>query len=99
MNRREFLRGAGACAAVAWSARSTVWGAPSRPEVSITMDDFSFAETPLFSPSDRNAKILAALAAHEIHAAAFVVGKNAEPDANRALLALWAKGGHTIGNH
>ena len=99
MNRRVFLRRGGACAAAVYAARFGARGAASRPEVAITMDDFSFDETPLLTSAERNARVLAALAAGRVRAAAFVLGKNAESDANKSMLAAWAKAGHTIGNH
>jgi peptidoglycan/xylan/chitin deacetylase (PgdA/CDA1 family) len=99
MNRRVFLRRAGACAAAVYAARLDASGAASRPEVAITMDDFSFDETPLLTAAERSSRVLAALAAHEVRIAAFVVGRNAEADANKTMLAAWAKAGHTIGNH
>lgn len=99
MNRRAFLWRAGACAATMTALRVDGAGRTRRPEVAITMDDFNFVETPLLSPAERNRRILAALAAHRIRAAAFVLGKNAESDENRAMLAAWGKAGHTVGNH
>jgi hypothetical protein len=63
------------------------------------MDDFSFGETPLLSPAERNGRTLAALGNHNVRGAAFVVGKSAESEANRTLLAAWTKAGHLLGNH
>ncbi len=99
MDRRAFLMGAGACAAVAMGGRIDGWAKPSPPEVAVTMDDFQFGETPRLTVAERNDRILAALDAHKIHAGAFVIGRNAESEANRAMLAAWAKAGHMIGNH
>jgi peptidoglycan/xylan/chitin deacetylase (PgdA/CDA1 family) len=99
MNRRRFLRSAAAAAAVAWGLGIDGEAVPAGPSVSVTMDDFWFAETPMLSPAERNARILAALARHRVRATAFVIGKNAEAEASAAMLAAWAKAGHTIGNH
>ena len=101
MNKRTFLRGAALapCGAAIWGRSSDVFAGDSRPALAVTMDDFAFTETPLLSPAERSRKILAVLSAHKIHAAAFVVGKNAEPEANRALLAEWTRAGHILGNH
>ena len=101
MDRRTFLEGvaAAACGTAVWARGLDVFAEETRPAVAVTMDDFFFNETPLLSPAERNRRILAALDAHAVHAAAFVVGRNAETDANRALLAEWTKAGHLLGNH
>jgi peptidoglycan/xylan/chitin deacetylase (PgdA/CDA1 family) len=100
INRRIFLRDlAGGMAAATVLGSSGALAAQVRPSVAITMDDFSFGETPVLTPAERNHKILAALAAHRTRAAAFVVGRSAETDASRAMLASWARAGHIVGNH
>jgi peptidoglycan/xylan/chitin deacetylase (PgdA/CDA1 family) len=101
VGRRTFLRGAGlaSCAAALGTRSFDVFGSETRPQVAITMDDFFFAETPLFSPAERSRKLLAAFAAHGIHASAYVMGQNAESEESRVLLAEWKKAGHAVGNH
>lgn len=99
MQRRVFLRGAGAAALATCVLPRAARAAAARPAVAVTMDDFNFADAPMFPAAERNRRILAALAAHKAHAAAFVIGRNAESEPHRAMLADWAKAGHMIGNH
>lgn len=68
-------------------------------EVAITIDDPEVASGPLFTPVERNAKILAALSRHRVKAALFVCGKRIDNPAGRRLLKSWDTRGHLIANH
>ncbi len=70
------------------------------PQVSITMDDFNWADTPKLKAEERNSAILAALREHgNVKAALFVKGKNVDNERGRRLLRAWDEAGHTIANH
>ncbi|MES2899904.1 MAG: polysaccharide deacetylase family protein [Pseudomonadota bacterium] len=69
--------------------------------VAFTFDDGpQMGPTPLMSPQQRNAAMLAALARHQVKAALFVTAGNGavRPDGN-ALARAWGEAGHAIGNH
>ncbi len=68
-------------------------------ELAITMDDPETGDAPLFSPVERNAKILAALAKHHAKAMLFVCGKRIDGKAGKALLKTWNDHGHELANH
>ncbi len=68
-------------------------------EFTITIDDPNLKETPLFSPEERNLKILEALEACDAQAALFVCGKRVDDPAGRALIESWDMKGHWIANH
>ena len=68
-------------------------------DVAITMDDPEVSDTPLFSPVERNAKILAALEKHHAKAMLFVCGKRIDSAAGKRLLKTWDERGHSIANH
>lgn len=100
MNRRVFLRAAGAGAAAAAVPRSLRGAVPPvRPEVAITIDDFHFADGPLLSGAERNGRLLDHLRKRGVRAAAFVAGKNADSATTMPLVAEWAAQGHLISNH
>lgn len=69
--------------------------------VAFTFDDGPrLAETPLLSPLQRNAAMLASLKQHDVHAALFVTSSNgADRPAGLALARAWGEAGHAIGNH
>src|SRR5436190_1644384 len=71
----------------------------NQPQVAITMDDFNVYDTPALSGMARNRAILEALNQHNLKASIFVTGKYVDNETNIALLRLWNKEGHTIGNH
>lgn len=100
MNRREFARGLGACAATlgAWSVAA--WSpAPKRPQVAVTLDDFVLFDTPALSAEARNEAILDALARFKLQAGLFVTARNVETAENMRRLRRWDERGHLIGNH
>lgn len=68
-------------------------------EVSFTMDDPEVGESPLYSHSERNQKILEAFEKEEVKAALFVCGKRIDNPQGRSLLESWDKAGHLIANH
>jgi peptidoglycan/xylan/chitin deacetylase (PgdA/CDA1 family) len=84
----------GCCAYAAMSPGSQVFGrtltAPPRPdELALTFDD---GPNPAWTP-----RLLDLLAAHDVHATFFMVGRFAQ--AEPALVQRIAKEGHLIGNH
>lgn len=68
-------------------------------EVSFTMDDPEITESPLFSASERNLKILNTFKHSKIKAALFVCGMRIDNAEGQALLQSWDKDGHLIANH
>lgn len=69
--------------------------------VAFTFDDGpQLGATPLMSPQQRNAALLATLARHRIHAALFVTaGNGADRPDGVNLARAWGEAGHAIGNH
>ncbi len=69
--------------------------------VAFTFDDGpQMKDTPLLSPQQRNAAMLAALARHGVKAALFVTVRNgAHMPEGRLLARAWGEAGHAIGNH
>lgn len=69
--------------------------------VAFTFDDGPrLAATPLLSPAQRNAAILAALKQQGVGAALFVTsGNGADRPQGLALARAWGEAGHAIGNH
>jgi peptidoglycan/xylan/chitin deacetylase (PgdA/CDA1 family) len=58
------------------------------------------ATTPLLSPQERNAALLAALKKHQVSAALFVtLGNGADKPEGLALARAWGEAGHALGNH
>lgn len=99
MNRREFTKVLGV-SAVSLSF-GKVLGGPrkSTPQISITMDDFSWGNAIHQSASERNRSILDILSSHSLKAALFVIGRNIEANEGKDLLSKWDQAGHLIGNH
>ena len=70
------------------------------PQIAITMDDMALASIPTAYRAAASRSLLDALAKHGgLHAALFVVGKNADSPAGRAILQDWSDRGHMIANH
>ncbi|HEV3471164.1 MAG TPA: polysaccharide deacetylase family protein [Pyrinomonadaceae bacterium] len=100
MNRRQFIRVAGAAtAAVGLSRVAPASPQAKRPRVAVTMDDFNLFDTPALSAAARNDAILEALGRRRLRAALFVAARNVESATNMALLRRWDERGHLIGNH
>lgn len=105
MNRRTFIRSVASATAASGLGGATAFGAlfsgaKESPQVAITMDDFSLAETPRLSAEERNRRVLEALARHSnLKAALFVAGKNADNDLGNKLLGSWNDRKHMIANH
>lgn len=81
---------------------ATPWAtaADGRPQVAITLDDMALAAIPEARPGGASRSILEALAKHGgLHAALFVVGKNADSPEGRAVVQEWSDRGHMIANH
>ncbi|NHZ42025.1 polysaccharide deacetylase family protein [Massilia aquatica] len=78
-----------------------VAGAACAQSVAFTFDDGpSLADTPRFTPQQRNQAMLDALARHKVKAALFVTaGNGADKPAGYALARAWGEAGHVIGNH
>lgn len=98
MNRRSFLRGAGAACAVAPFARP-VRGRGRAGAVAITIDDFDLTDHERLTGVERHRRLLEHLDAHGVKAAGFVVGKNADSPEHLPLVEEWSKHGHVVGNH
>jgi peptidoglycan-N-acetylglucosamine deacetylase len=98
MNRRQFVKNLGACAA-ALGVCGVAAGAAERPRVAVTLDDFNLFDTPALTAAARNEAILDALARHKLRAAMFVAARNVESAENMKLLRRWDERGHLIGNH
>lgn len=104
MNRRAFNKALGMMALAAGagsfnklsSARVKDKG---KPEVALTMDDFSWGNAVKLSASERNQAILKTLDAYSIKAALFVVGRNIDSEEGKQLLKPWGDAGHLICNH
>src|SRR5262245_20141863 len=99
MNRREFTRVLGLSALMLGAGKAHSIDTKTRPQISITMDDFFWESAIRLTGAQRNAAILSTLDAHKIKAALFVVGRNLEKDEGKQLLSDWDKAGHLIGNH
>ena len=72
----------------------------SARELAFTFDDPNVDEYPLFTPTERNERILKALE-HEggLKAALFVSGKRIDSEGGKALLKTWSDEGHSIALH
>ncbi|PIP96740.1 MAG: polysaccharide deacetylase [Bdellovibrio sp. CG12_big_fil_rev_8_21_14_0_65_39_13] len=68
-------------------------------DFSITMDDPNLYNTPLFTPLERDFKILKQLDQNKIKAALFVCGKRVDSQDGIELLKRWDAKRHLIGNH
>lgn len=73
--------------------------AEGRPQLSVTMDDFSWGNAVKLSATERNQAILKALESYSIKAALFVVGRNIDNEEGKQLLKAWNDAGHLIANH
>jgi peptidoglycan-N-acetylglucosamine deacetylase len=73
--------------------------APTRPQFSITMDDFTWRNAIHLTAEQRNQAILKTLAAQKTKAALFVIGRNADDPQGMSLLRTWNEAGHIICNH
>jgi len=99
MNRRQLIKTMGMSAVALGVRNASAWTRKQSPQISITMDDFSWARAIRLSAEERNEAILKTLRAHNIKAGLFVVGRNADSEQGKALLSAWDKAGHLIGNH
>lgn len=68
-------------------------------EISFTMDDLEVGESPIFSPEERNKKILDAFEYYKIKAALFVCGMRIDNSRGKDLLQSWDNKGHLIASH
>lgn len=68
-------------------------------EISFTIDDPEVTESPLFTPKERNEKILGALQKHNLHGALFVCGKRIDNLEGKKLLQSWSEANHLIASH
>jgi hypothetical protein len=68
-------------------------------EISFTIDDPEVSQSPLFSPEQRNKKILDALDKHKVKGALFVCGMRIDNSLGKSLLRSWDQHGHMIANH
>ena len=99
MNRRQFVKGLGACAVALGAGGVTAAAAARRPRVAVTMDDFQLSDFPALSAAARNEAILDALGRQRLQAALFVTARNVETPEKMNLLRRWDERGHLIGNH
>jgi peptidoglycan/xylan/chitin deacetylase (PgdA/CDA1 family) len=99
MNRRNFTKLLGLSAIALGTREVQALQNASGPQISITMDDFSWQNAVHQNASERNKAILNTLKAHSHKAALFVIGRNVEADEGKKLLAEWNDAGHLIGNH
>jgi peptidoglycan/xylan/chitin deacetylase (PgdA/CDA1 family) len=98
MNRRHFTKLVG-LTALGVGTGSVIASAKDNPQISITMDDFSWQNSVYQTAEARNRSILDTLSTHSIKAALFVVGRNIETEDGKRLLSAWNSAGHVIGNH
>lgn len=100
MKRRQFIAALGAGLAAAGAGRAAGQGkAKDAPEVAVTLDDLSTAETPYYKAEDRHKRLREALDFRKVKAAVFVCGKRVDSEEGRRLLGAWDAEGHLIGNH
>lgn len=99
MNRRHFTKLLGLSAFALGTSQIYSKQTLTSPQISITMDDFSWQNAVHQSAADRNKAILGTLKAHSHKAALFVIGRNVEAEEGKQLLAEWNQAGHLIGNH
>src|SRR5882762_7472036 len=103
MNRREFTTSLGMGAVALSLGGIKLSGAlpvvEDQPHIAITMDDFLWNRSVRLTPDERNQAILGALRSHDLKAALFVQGKNADNAKGKRLLSEWDRAGHLIGNH
>lgn len=99
MNRREFTKAIALTALSVAAAPAVFSQRKSSPQISITMDDFNWANAVKLTATERNEAILSTLRSHNLKAALFVQGRNIESDEGKELLRQWDKTDHLIGNH
>lgn len=101
MQRRQFIKGIGLYAIALGLGKTTTMssGAPPRPQVAITIDDFNIFDTNKLTGAARNQMMLDALSRHKLKAGAFVNGRYFESEKNLQYLRAWNERGHLIGNH
>lgn len=104
MNRRDFSKALGmttlAAGAGSLNKLSSVPAKDNaKPEVALTMDDFSWGNAVKLSASERNQAILKTLDSYSLKAALFVVGRNIDSEEGKQLLKPWNDAGHLICNH
>ena len=99
MDRRAFTKLVGLTVATLATQPLSIATQTLSPQISLTMDDFTWQNAVYQSATDRNKAILDVLNAHSIKAALFVIGRNVESEQGKSLLADWNKAGHLIGNH
>lgn len=63
------------------------------------MDDFNLNFAEILSPSDRNERILSALAKQNHKGAGFVTGQFVNNEIGDKVVKSWSKAGHFLGNH
>jgi peptidoglycan/xylan/chitin deacetylase (PgdA/CDA1 family) len=97
LRRRDFLHYTAALALFARAPRG--WAAATPPKIAFTFDDPTTQGGANLSSQEINARILAALAAHQIKAALFVCGMRIDSAAGHQLVSEWDTAGHLIGNH
>lgn len=102
-SRVRALMKAAALIAFSWTIGALACFAPSghAQSIAFTFDDGpQLQPTPLMSPGQRNAALLAALAKHDVKAALFVtVANGADRPEGLALARAWGAAGHAVGNH
>ena len=99
MNRREFTKAIGMTAVSLGVAPAIFSQRKVSPQISITMDDFNWANPVKLTSSERNDAILNTLNTHKLKAALFVIGRNIDSDEGRQLLRPWDNAGHLLANH
>ncbi len=70
-----------------------------QPIVSFSFDDGSTTDYPRHSHTEWNARLLATLKKHKLHAMFFVKGSGMDNVAGRAVMKSWSAEGHSIANH
>lgn len=102
MNRRDFNKALAMMALAAGvGSFNELSSAPGKekPELAVTMDDFSWGNAVKLSASERNQAILKTLNSYSIKAALFVMGRNIDNEEGKQLLKSWNDAGHLICNH
>jgi peptidoglycan/xylan/chitin deacetylase (PgdA/CDA1 family) len=100
MNRRHFVKTLSAAAAALSLPKITVPFTDSRPQVAITIDDFTLFRASPSVAEKRNRALLSALRSHSnLKAAAFVAARNIDNETGKNLVREWGMAGHMIGNH
>jgi peptidoglycan/xylan/chitin deacetylase (PgdA/CDA1 family) len=99
MNRRQFTKTLSVSALAMGLGDVKVSTAKPVPQISITMDDFNWANAVKLTADERNQAILGALKARSVKVALFVIGRNIDSVEGKRLLKPWDDAGHLIGNH